>query len=197
MFLHIALLVTLAQNDPLVRAPAVEGASARETAVAREASATVARPERWTLGQILDALRMVETGGEKHGGRLSVGDGGGAIGPFQIHRAYWKDTRLRGRWEDCRDPRYAREVVLAYWKRYCPKALESLDAETLARVHNGGPDGAREPETVKFWKKVERELVRQHEARERKRLRATAPKPGTSAPKRDVKEPEKRRVGWV
>jgi hypothetical protein len=121
---------------------------------------------RWTLEELLDALRIVETGGEKHGGRRSTGDGGNAIGPYQIHRAYWTDARLPGRYEDCRDPRYARTVVLAYWRRYCPKALEALDAETLARIHNGGPDGNREASTVAFWKKVERELVRAREARE-------------------------------
>ena len=128
--------------------------------------ATEGTRARWTLEEILDAVRVVETGGEKHGGRRSTGDGGSAIGPYQIHRAYWTDARLPGRYEDCRDPRYARSVVLAYWRRYCPKALEALDAETLARIHNGGPDGNRETSTVAFWRKVERELVRAREARE-------------------------------
>src|SRR5688572_13408322 len=125
--------------------------------------ATEGTRARWTLEEILDAVRVVETGGEKHGGRRSTGDGGSAIGPYQIHRAYWTDARLPGRYEDCRDPRYARSVVLAYWRRYCPKALEALDAETLARIHNGGPDGNRETSTVAFWRKVERELVRARE----------------------------------
>src|SRR5688572_13251787 len=102
--------------------------------------ATEGTRARWTLEEILDAVRVVETGGEKHGGRRSTGDGGSAIGPYQIHRAYWR--------------------------RYCPKALEALDAETLARIHNGGPEGNRETSTVAFWRKVERELVRAREARE-------------------------------
>ncbi|MFN0008021.1 MAG: hypothetical protein ACKVXR_08955 [Planctomycetota bacterium] len=121
------------------------------------------RPARWTLDEIFAALRQVETGGSKSGGRRSVGDGGKAIGPLQIHRAYWQDSGVPGRFEDCRELSYARKVALAYWRRYCPKALEALDAETLARVHNGGPKGARKESTKVFWSKVERELARRRE----------------------------------
>jgi hypothetical protein len=131
-----------------------------------------------TLDEILSALRGVETGGSKSGGRHATGDGGSAIGPYQIHKNYWKDARLPGSFEDCRDPAYARSVVLAYWKRYAPKALAALDAEVLSRVHNGGPDGHTEACTVGFWNKVRRELDRQREKREAE-TRATPP---TQAP---------------
>lgn len=127
-----------------------------------------------TLDEILAALRGVETGGSKSGGRHATGDGGSAIGPYQIHKNYWKDARLPGRFEDCRDPAYARSVVLAYWKRYAPKALAALDAEVLARVHNGGPDGHKETCTLAFWNKMRRELDRQREKREAE-TRATPP----------------------
>ncbi|MBI5362961.1 MAG: hypothetical protein HZA53_07255 [Planctomycetes bacterium] len=173
----------------------------------RAATTSVARAKRWTLEQILDALRLVETGGEKDGGRNSTGDSGGAIGPYQIHRAYWIDARVPGRWEDCRDPRYARAVVIAYWKRYCPKALEALDPETLARVHNGGPDGAREKSTLPFWRKVERALAKQAEeraAREAKAKRGDARPVPASGGKEDPKpapkptdKPAEKREGWV
>lgn len=129
--------------------------------VARAAETHSTAP--WTLDEILTALRVVETGGVKNGGRRAVGDGGKAIGPLQIHRAYWEDSKIPGRFEDCRELPYARKVVLAYWRRYCPKALEALDAEVLARVHNGGPTGARKESTKTFWRKVERELKRQRE----------------------------------
>ncbi len=125
-----------------------------------EASAPRTERVRYSLDEILTALRKVETGGERNEGRHATGDGGVAIGPYQIHRAYWIDARLPGRFEDCRDPRYARAVVIAYWRRYCPKALVELDAQTLTRVHNGGPDGHREDCTLKFWRKVDRELVK-------------------------------------
>jgi len=133
-----------------------------------------AQPGSYTLEEILAALRMVETGGERLGGRHSLGDGGSAIGPYQIRRAYWIDARVPGRFEDCRDARYARAVVLAYWKRYGAKALEARDAETLARIHNGGPDGHKEACTLPFWRKVQRELER---ARQANAPRASRPPP--------------------
>jgi hypothetical protein len=114
---------------------------------------------RPTTDEILAAIRSVESGGCKDGGRHATGDGGRAIGPYQIHRRYWLDARLPGRFEDCRDPEYARRTVLAYWKRWCPAALERGDAEVLARVHNGGPDGAREACTLGFWRRVGRALA--------------------------------------
>lgn len=119
---------------------------------------TAASETTWDLEEILAALRQVETGGAPDGGRWAVGDGGQAIGPFQIHRAYWQDAGLRGDFEDCRDLDYARAVVLAYWQRYCPRALSDLDAEVLVRIHNGGPAGDRKESTRSFWGKVERAL---------------------------------------
>ena len=109
----------------------------------------------WTLDGILNAVRKVETGGARDEGRQADGDGGLAIGPFQIHRAYWQDAGLPGTFDDCRDSEYAQSVVLAYWRRYCPKALSELNAEVLARIHNGGPTGNRKEATRKFWRKVE------------------------------------------
>jgi hypothetical protein len=113
---------------------------------------------RGSVPEILNAIRTVETGGSPDGGRGAIGDRGEALGPYQIHRAYWEDARVAGTYEDCRDPDYARGVVLAYWKRYCPQALETRDAEMLARIHNGGPSGAAKTSTLQFWRKVEREL---------------------------------------
>jgi len=43
---------------------------------------------------------------------------------------------------------------MGYWRRYCPAALEAGDWETLARVHNGGPVGARSKATLAYWRKV-------------------------------------------
>lgn len=115
---------------------------------------------RWNLAEILRAVRIVETGCGVDAGRDAVGDDGKAFGPFQIHRAYWLDSGVPGRFEDCRDREYACRVVVAYWRRYCGRALETLDAEILARVHNGGPGGDRKACTQKFWRKVERELAK-------------------------------------
>ena len=110
------------------------------------------------LDRVLEAIRSVETGNRPDSGRGSIGDGGSAIGPFQIHYEYWKDSAVPGRYEDCRDCDYARRVVIAYWHRYCPDAVIMHDAEVLARTHNGGPTGAKRDSTLPFWKKVKLEL---------------------------------------
>lgn len=114
--------------------------------------------ERPSIHEILDAIRTIETGGERKGGQDMIGDNGRSIGPYQIQRDYWIDAGLPGRYEDCHDPDYARRVVLAYWRRYCPDALERCDAEILARTHNGGPRGPRKECTLRHWRRIEREL---------------------------------------
>ena len=38
------------------------------------------------------------------------------------------------------------------------KALEELDLKTLARIHNGGPDGAKKISTLFYWTKVRKQL---------------------------------------
>lgn len=84
------------------------------------------------------------------------GDGGRSIGPFQIQRGYWADARVAGRYEDCRRADYARGVMVAYWRRYCPAAMADGDVQTLARVHNGGPAGSRRKTTIGYWMKVKK-----------------------------------------
>lgn len=150
-----------------VLSPAPGRARAEDPASERKAEAP--KSASWTLDEIFAAIRLVETGGTKKGGRDAVGDGGKAIGPYQIQRPYWIDSKIPGKFEDCRDAAYSRKVMIAYWRRYCPKALEALDAQSLARVHNGGPDGHKENSTKVFWRKVERELAKGREAAQRKR----------------------------
>jgi hypothetical protein len=125
---------------------AASGAAAGPSA-ARATAGTAAPGVR----QLLRAMAAVESGHDPS----AVGDGGRAIGPYQIHRAYWADAGVPGRWEYCREARYARRVVLAYWQRYCPGALRTGDAEILSRIHNGGPQGHRKPVTQRYWTKVQ------------------------------------------
>jgi hypothetical protein len=152
---------------------------------------TGGRESPFTLDEILAALRATESGGHGNGGRDATGDGGRAIGPYQIHRAYFADSGVRGRYQDCRDPHFARRVVIAYWRRWCPEALERRDAEVLARVHNGGPRGARKSSTLAYWRKVESQLVlalgapREDPDKRRSELSTgveSAPMPATSRP---------------
>lgn len=109
--------------------------------------------------ELLDAIRQVETGGCKDPAN-AVGDGGKAIGPFQIHRCYWQDAidydpNIGGVYADCKSEEYARKVVSAYMRRYSPKGAGD---EVMARIHNGGPSGHRKSATVKYWNKVRKHL---------------------------------------
>lgn len=103
------------------------------------------------------ALHTVETGGAL--GAIK-GDKGKALGPLQIHRAYWQDSRVGngGDYSRCADLEYSKKVVTAYLKRYAPAAWESGDVATLARIHNGGPRGHIKPATKSYSQKVLRVL---------------------------------------
>ena len=116
---------------------------------------TVAHADPKGLREFLDAIRYAETGGMKDNGIGAKGDNGQSYGPYQIQKAYWQDSKLKGTWEQClTDKDYSEKVMIAYWKRYCPKAFEAGDWEVLARVHNGGPKGHAKKATVKYWEKV-------------------------------------------
>lgn len=99
------------------------------------------------------ALHIVETSGRT--GAI-LGDGGKALGPLQIHKAYHVDARIGGDYSRCEDLDYSKRVVTAYLKRYAPQAWAAGDVTTLARVHNGGPRGASKPATVAYGDKVAR-----------------------------------------
>jgi len=110
---------------------------------------------------ILDAIEKVETGGQRDPAN-AVGDQGRALGPMQIHRVYWVDAVDHDpslvsngeTYDSVRDRAYARRVVMAYWSRYA----KSWDAQTLARIHNGGPKGHRKAATLGYWAKVRAKL---------------------------------------
>ena len=93
--------------------------------------------------RILDTLQTVETGGERDPD-AAVGDGGKALGAYQIWRIYWVDAceydpslRARG-YQAVTDREYAERVVIAYLSRYA----RDWSIDTIARIHNGGPSGA-------------------------------------------------------
>jgi hypothetical protein len=121
-------------------------------------AAAVPPPSDYDTDRILNAIRQVETGGCKNPSE-AVGDGGKAIGPFQIHKVYWQDAvehdpSIGGVYADCKDEAYARRIVIAYLSRYC----KSWSDETVARIHNGGPSGHKRQSTVKYWRKVDKFL---------------------------------------
>ena len=112
----------------------------------------------WSRRELLDAIRFVESG---HRDRVPDGDGGLAIGPYQIHSVYWQDAvkfrpELGGGYQDCRRRDYAERVIAAYMQMYVPAAWQTIDAEVIARTHNGGPRGADKSATERYWLKVQR-----------------------------------------
>lgn len=98
------------------------------------------------------ALHQIETGGAL--GAIKgdyVNSQPRALGPYQIHRLYWIDSAVLGRYEDCQDLSYSRKVVTAYLKLYAPKAWAAGESgcEVLFRTHNGGPAAIRATGTKK------------------------------------------------
>jgi len=102
---------------------------------------------------ILRAIAEVESNHNDN----AVGDGGDSIGRYQIKEVYWKDAiaykpSIGGQYEDCRDPVYAREVVIAYMCRYAP----NWKIETIGGIHNGGPRGYLRAITKDYRRKVKK-----------------------------------------
>jgi hypothetical protein len=109
----------------------------------------------YSFREFFDALMHVESGGDTR----AIGDDGRSRGPYQISRAYWLDGGGSDYDRDVWDTYESESVMLGYWMRYTPDALESLDYEVLARVHNGGPRGADKESTIAYWNKVRAELL--------------------------------------
>lgn len=114
------------------------------------------KQEEKTIEDLIYALAMVETGQPYQ--NSSKRGLAGEIGPLQILKPYWIDSKIPGRWEDCENWDYSVKVVQAYWQRYAKRALKEKDFEALARIHNGGPAGATKQATKKYWEKVKKFL---------------------------------------
>jgi hypothetical protein len=97
------------------------------------------------------ALHVVETSGRT--GPI-LGDGGKALGPLQIHRAFHADSRVAGDYSRCAELEYSKRVATAYLKRWAPEAFAKGDVVTLARVFNGGPRGHLKPATKGYGVRV-------------------------------------------
>jgi hypothetical protein len=105
--------------------------------------------------KFLKALHQVETGGAI--GPIK-GDNGRALGPFQIHRSYFRDSGVAGSYDQCAGYAFSVKVVTGYLNRYARDAVASRNWEKLARIHNGGPNGYNKSETLAYWNKVRKHL---------------------------------------
>lgn len=65
-----------------------------------------------------------------------------------MHDAYHKDTS-----------KDIALLYLTYWGHHYKEVTGKCPtAETYARIWNGGPDGWKKRSTVKYWKKVKKEI---------------------------------------
>ena len=120
----------------------------------------VAASETWTRRELLRAIHQVESSGRSN---PPDGDGGRAIGPYQIHYVYWLDAtsfdpELGGDYQQCRQLDYAEQVIDAYMRRYAKSAWQQGIGETIAKVHNGGPKGHQKLTTEGYWQRVRKHL---------------------------------------
>ena len=107
------------------------------------------------LRPLFEAIREVETGGEKNPS-TAVGDHGCSVGPYQIGRLYHQDAwRTRRGYARVREREYAERTMVGYWRRYDPQALEGGDFEKLARLHNGGCNLWKSKAAGRYWAKVQ------------------------------------------
>jgi hypothetical protein len=111
-------------------------------------------------GKFLTAIHATETN-KKRGAIL--GDHGRALGPLQIHRNYFNDASefdptLGDNYADVANLQFAQRVVTAYLNRYARSAVVRKDYATMARVHNGGPDGMKNKSTWRYWIKLKKNL---------------------------------------
>jgi len=97
------------------------------------------------------AVHQVESGGRV--GAI-IGDQNRALGPLQIHRAYWVDARQSGSYESVTNLAVATATMHAYLTRYAPAALERENWIECARVHNGGPRGGSKTATLAYSRRV-------------------------------------------
>ncbi|XP_071801863.1 lysozyme-like [Asterias amurensis] len=85
-----------------------------------------------------------------------------SCGPYQIKEAYWKDARLKGGslmgdWKKCTATFSCSEAaVQGYMERYAVQGRlgHPPTCEDFARIHNGGPNGYKNPATLGYWLKV-------------------------------------------
>jgi len=102
---------------------------------------------------------------ESSGNDLAVGDNGDACGCRQIHACYVQDASeyAKKEWNhlDAFDRDTSIEIFIAYMSRYATEDRlgRPVTIEDIARIHNGGPNGYKKDATIKYWKKVEAELI--------------------------------------
>ena len=103
--------------------------------------------------RLLNAIRQVESGG-----RNVTGDGGKAVGVYQLHKCVVDDVnriyKTKYQYIDRQNEAKSRQIARLYLKHY-GKGLSQLEQ---ARVFNGGPRGHKKESTIKYAMKIERAM---------------------------------------
>ena len=104
--------------------------------------------------KFLKAINMVEASGRQG---YIVGDGGKALGGYQIHKEFWIDAvaydkTIGGSYGDVTNKEYAEKVITAYLNRYARKAIIAHDYKALACAFHRGKDNE------KYWLRVKANL---------------------------------------
>ncbi len=115
------------------------------------------------IALLMPVLASVESGNNPN----AVGDGGKAVGIYQIHPGYVQDVNRIARTaytlDDRKDPVKAAEMVTIYLTHYGERYVRitgnEINLEALARMHNGGPNGWKMQATESYWKKCGTLLV--------------------------------------
>jgi hypothetical protein len=108
--------------------------------------------------ELIEAIIQVESSGDDN----AVGDGGKAVGAFQIWPIMVEDcNRIAGedRWtvDDRTDRAKSRAMFLTYSRHYA-KHHSDWSNEGIARRWNGGGRGHKKAATEKYWAKVKKQL---------------------------------------
>lgn len=106
------------------------------------------------LALLFSAIVAVESNGNPN----AVGDNGRAVGPAQIWEITVRDVnRIAGTrytLADRHDLTKSAEMFRLYTDHYGRRYGMPISDEVRARVWNGGPNGPRNPATIKYWRKV-------------------------------------------
>eukprot|EP01084_Bolivina_argentea_P066531 121275_1 len=99
------------------------------------------------------ALHIQESSGAL---KSKAGDDGKAIGPYQIWKPYFTDSKAAGKYPDIVEKvEGAKPVVDGYMKRHAKNdwsdSMTIDQVKKCARIHNGGPRGHTKQATVDYW----------------------------------------------
>lgn len=114
------------------------------------------------------AIWEVESG-QFPGGTPFFGDNGAAAGPMQVHKNYWIDSGVGGKYPDSLfDLGHSVKCFRGYMDRYAipsriPSGSKMCENEIKARLHNGGPQalkatGKKKKNLDRYWEKVKKVL---------------------------------------